>query len=347
MTVSIVARGSALAVVLVTVVTVTPGAEAVAGPARPDALSEPISLGVTDNRPAASPALLARYPGFAVHDYLSSADPPDQAAATLDALHALARAGHPVTLTLSARTAHPAGFVAFVRAVVARDGSWLDAVEITNEPGLASPTSDGGNPEIVADLVQGVVTAKATARALGYPVQVGFDDVYTYGSPLDWLFWARLQAVAALVPAFRSSVDWLGLHVYPNFASLDLPALGLVDPIVRAAFASARGFLAGAGLAVPIRVTEIGYPTPLGPAEYGVQALYWTAVFLAVARYAASFGVTQLFVFMLQDSVSAGDLGFTGRFGLFDSRGVAKPAAAVVSAAAGLPPYLVSAGPRP
>jgi hypothetical protein len=351
MTVSLVARGSAVVAVLLAATTVTPGAEAVAGPARRPLtqllLGSPLTFGVTVNQPAPSSLpLLHLLRGdaatFGVHDYVSASDPPAQTLSTLAALHTIALQGYPVTLTLDDESgdAPPPSvdaFVAFVRGVVAAAGSWLHAVEITNEPNIPSAsTSDGANPAIVTDLVRGVVAAKAVARQQDLPVLVGFDFAYTYGSLLDVTFWLRLQLAAALTPGFASSVDWMGLHAYPNPGAGDVFTGPLIAPTEVAAMRAARGYLDGLllGRQVPISVTEVGYPTSRGTSEYGVQASYWRAVLGAFRTYGGSFGVDSVFVFLLRDRPFLGSQPTANSYGIFDAQGVPKPAAAVVAAAA-------------
>src|SRR5947209_6402078 len=171
---------------------------------------------------------------FGIHTYLTPAYTPARTAALMAGLHALAEQGYAINLNIddevllqdpnSAYTAPPstADFVSFVRKIVAEDGSWLKAVEITNEPNLPIPnTSDGANPQIVDDLVKGVVAAKNVARAHRFPVQVGFNYVFSYDVPNDVAFWTRLKAAAT--PQFLRDVDWMGLHTYPNYVSLDTP----------------------------------------------------------------------------------------------------------------------------
>ncbi|HWA65147.1 MAG TPA: hypothetical protein VG899_02100 [Mycobacteriales bacterium] len=296
----------------------------------------PLTFGVTDNHPtAATLPLLERLKGtlehLGVHDYTG----PGRSAAYLrqvyPQLHRLARHGYPVTLDIGVGSSpheSPQAFVGFVRRVVRTDGPWLHAVEITNEPDVPSPTtSDGADPQIVASLVEGVVAAKSLARALGLRLRVGFNVAYAYGA--DASFWARLALQASA--AFRHDVDWVGLHTYPNLLSTDTPVNGTDQSIERLAMATTRACMTAVGLGarVPIVITEVGYPTSRGPAEYDAQRDYWRRVLTTVGRYGPRYGVTGLFAFLLQDAPSTAAVG--GGYGLFDQHGRPKPAQPTVT----------------
>jgi hypothetical protein len=214
-------------------------------------------------------------------------------------------------------------FVRFVRNVVRHDGSWLHAIEITNEPDVPSPTtSDGADTAVIGDLVDGVIAAKSVARRRHLPLRVGFNVAYDYGA--DSIFWARLALQAT--PEFGRDVDWVGLHTYPNLLSTDTPVNGSVNVLERLAMATTRSCMTAVGLSsgVPIEITEVGYPTTRGPAEYAAQRDYWQRVIVTVAHDGPAYGVRGLFVFLLQDA-PATDAVASG-YGVFDQHGHSKPA---------------------
>jgi hypothetical protein len=272
--------------------------------------------------------LQGRLRRFGVHDYTG----PTRSAAYLRTvyprLHELARQGYPVTLDVGIGATNSVApsrkrFVHFVRNVVRRDGDWLHAIEITNEPDVPSPTtSDGANTAVIGDLVDGVVAAKSVARRRHLRLRVGFNVAYDYGA--DRIFWTRLALQAT--PEFRHDVDWVGLHTYPNLLSADTPVNGSVNVLERLAMATTRSCMKAVGLspAVPIEITEVGYPTTRGPTEYAAQRDYWQRVIKTVAHDGPAYGVRGLFVFLLQDAPATAAV--ASGYGVFDQHGHSKPA---------------------
>jgi hypothetical protein len=305
-----------------------------------DAKAPPLQFGVTAVTPSGEAvALLSRLRGplkkFGVHAYISAASPPQRVQSKLSQLHALAKSGYDINLNINDE--NPGGtapgtdrFVQFVKTIDRNDGSWLGQLEITNEPNFASPTtSDGANPQIITDLVQGVIAAKTVARAHGYRVQIGFNYVYGYHRPSDTTFWHKLKAAAT--PEFLRDVDWVGLHTYPNTLSLDTPVNGSINSIEQQALATGRCWATWLGLSrsKPIEITEVGYPTRRGASEYAAQANYWSRVLGVVDADRARYNIRSLYVFLLQDAPTTASV-FTG-FGLFDEEGQPKPAEGTVT----------------
>lgn len=347
---SSVCRGATGLLVAALAVSASPAVGAIEGPATVAAQCDTapalprshqpshLLVGVTDNKPAPATQRLLRqlrphHVTIGVHDYTG----PGRSAAYLKSvyprLHALARSGYPVNLNIAdgnggnGPPSSTSVFVHFVRQVVAHDGRWLSGVEITNEPNVPSPsTSDGANPQIVADLVKGVVAAKQAARARHLSLKVGFNVAYGYGS--DPAFWTALRAAAT--PAFRHDVDYLGLHTYPNLASADTPVNSSTSAAELKALESARCLMTSLGLSrqVPIDITEVGYPTAKGQPEYAAQAEYYRRVLTVVGSYASTYNVRGFYSFLLQDAPSTAAV--AGGFGLFTPRGGAKPAERVV-----------------
>ncbi|QIS14548.1 hypothetical protein [Nocardia arthritidis] len=293
----------------------------------------PMTFGVIDEELTPRSAALAHrmrgdLPNFTVHSYVSAANTPEMLSNTLGALRALANKGFRISLNINDepkggdRVPHDA-FVEFVRRIIADNGSWLSAVEITNEPNLpGTPNTDGSSPDVVRDVVDGVIVAKQTAVGHGYGLQVAFDWDYDFG--IFPGFWDQLRAIST--PEFIRSVDFFGLHTYPNPASAATPIGDYLEAGELQGMASARCWMAYIGLPItlPIDITEVGYPTPTGPAGYEAQAEFWQRILAAVSLFRGAYGVRSLYFYELTDVPNLIP-GLSG-FGLFTDQGDPKPA---------------------
>ena len=236
--------------------------------------------------------------------------------ATLLTIHANAAVGGVLT---------PSAYSAYVNRVLGQAGPALDSVEITNEGNVPSPsTSDGNNPLLIPDLIAGVEAAHQFAAAHREHLRVGFNWVFDSHTDLNG-FWAQLKLEAT--PEFLSSVDFLGLHTYPNPLSAPTP----VDDSINAAeidgLQTARCEMGDLGLSprIPIEVTEVGYPVP-NAGYLGAQADYWRRVLDTIHAYRANFGVDAVYVFRFPaDSSTA-----SADFGIVDAQGRPRPAYAVI-----------------
>jgi hypothetical protein len=231
-----------------------------------------------------------------------------------------ARAGYPVLLTLHCMSADgvcaaTADFTAWITQVLGRIGPSLEAVEITNEANLtlSSATSDGPSPNAVPDLVAGVKAAKLYVRQHGLATKVGFNWAFDYHLPgiigtLGPQFWTDLENAAASDPTFLPSVDFVGEHTYPNFLSLATPVWRTTENEIDA-IETARGDMASIGLPawVPIRITEVGYPTSNATDETN-QGDYYAQIFDAVDAVGASQNVSAVYAFLYQNTPSAATL---------------------------------------
>lgn len=253
-------------------------------------------------------------------------------AQVLSAIRAYARAGDAVLLTIRAQIAQdaptPATYDAFVTQVLEAVAPDLSAVEITNEGNLPAPpsTSDGLTPDIIQDLISGVVTAKSYIRAHGLATKVGFNYVFAGHAPTDDVFWTRLKAEAT--PQFLNDVDFVGVHTYPNTASAPTP----VDDSINAAeidgLQTARCYMTYLGLAarVPIDVTEVGYPAP-NSSYYAAQADYWGRVLDVIHTYRANENIAAVYVFTFRNTASS-NIPFD--FGIVNADGSPRPAYGVI-----------------
>jgi hypothetical protein len=223
-----------------------------------------------------------------------------------------------------------AGFVRFTRAAVRAFGPnpGFVSLQVTNEAnvGGAPNAADGYYAGARAALIQGVIAAKAEARADRFNrLRVGFNWAYGTGSG-QASFWKRLAKGGR---AFTSSLDWVGLDAYPGTWG---PAIGgdLAGGTVAAldnAMASLRQRympLAGIPASVALHVSESGYPT--GPGR--TQAAQVTAMRSAIGAVNAArttYNVTDYRWFDLRDSDSA-STSFEGHYGLMNDHYTPKAA---------------------
>jgi hypothetical protein len=224
---------------------------------------------------------------------------------------------HPTT----AEEGDMAAWTAYVRRVVDVFGPnhRVVAMTITNENNVnVSPnTSDGSYKSANQALIDGVIAARQEADAHGWGrLKFGFTYAWRFSPQGDAAFWSALDAGG---PAFRNALSFVGLDVYPGsfYPPAILPPDDLRQEIVKA-LATVRGcWMASAqiGAAVPIWITENGYPTTLGAHTEAEQAQSLGAMVDAVHDYAGTFGVSDYRWFNLRDNDSQGA-------GMFDTDGL-------------------------
>jgi hypothetical protein len=243
--------------------------------------------------------------------------------------------GYPVELQLRYHPApghegDVAGFVAWVRDVVARFGSnpGVVAVQVTNEVNLTiSPdSSDGAYAGARDALIQGVIAAKDEARRRGYAqLAVGFNWFYRTDPSNEESFWSYLHDRGG--PAFRAAVDWVGLDVYPGtvFPPTEPPG-GERDGMVAAMSALRECWLPRLEIpdSVPIHVEENGWPTGPGRSEeHQVEAL--RLMVGAVDEFRGTYGVSDYRWFDLRDHNTSSS-NFQHHYGLLRDDYSPKPA---------------------
>jgi len=236
-------------------------------------------------------------------------------------------AGFQVELVLTyrpaggSRTGNVAGFVDFVRSTVRSFGanSAFVGLQVTNEANVrnAPDAADGYYAGAQDALIRGVVAAKAEARSAGFAqIEVGFNWAYSLdaGEPAFWRDLGRLGG-----SAFRDSLDWVGLDVYPGTwgprLSGDVPAAAAKT--INEALKSLRTrFMPLAELPsrIPLHVSENGYPTGPNRSE-ARQAAVMRAAIAAVDANRSTYHVTDYRWFDLRDADSSGT-SFEGRYGL-------------------------------
>jgi hypothetical protein len=215
---------------------------------------------------------------------------------------------------------------AFVESMVERYGAQAATIQVVEEPNLAHPGLDGSYPNVLDAVVAGVVAARRRADALRlHGLRVGFNAVAD-GRVFEE-FWSALGAAATA--EFRAAVGYVGVDTYPGVfepGGADLEPPDVAAAVVAALEVTRRRSLplAGLGDAVPLRVTENGWPTgPERPEER--QAEVVEAVVRAVHAAAEGLGIEAYELFQLRDARSCGN-GIVDRFGLVRDDYTPKPA---------------------
>ncbi|HKP88944.1 MAG TPA: hypothetical protein VJT75_03110 [Thermoleophilaceae bacterium] len=228
------------------------------------------------------------------------------------------------------RDGDPAGFAKFVRGVVGRfgDNPLVRGFQVTNEVNFAASgdSSDGVYEGARDALIQGVIAAKDEARRRGYDqVQIGFNWFYRTDPNNEDSFWQYLDEHGG--KRFSSSLDWVGLDVYPGtFFPPATPPAATGDFVVNALSQLRNCFMDEGDIpeSVPIHVEENGYPT--GPGRsYADQRTALESMVGAVNTYRANYNVTNYFWFDLRDADTASP-NFQQQYGLMRDDYSPKPA---------------------
>ena len=253
---------------------------------------------------------------FAIHLYLeftNGPDMPDRIARAAELVDRYGAQGMEVEYVLAYRPRDRAGapdvaaFTAFVREMVGTLGSRpaLHGLQVTNEVNnaLSPEASDGAYPGAEDALIQGVIAAKAEARARGLDdLEIGFNWMYRQSPETDQEFWEYLRDHGG--PAFVDAVDWVGADVYPGTffppaqTSYRSAVINALD-VLRECYMTIPGIPAS----VPIHITESGYPT--GPGRsYEEQAKALREMVEAYVDFSGNYNVTDYRWFLLRDGNS-------------------------------------------
>ncbi|WP_433226810.1 hypothetical protein [Microtetraspora malaysiensis] len=224
------------------------------------------------------------------------------------------------------RAGDVAGYVAFLRDLVRRHGRSAATVQVAEEPNVpGNPTLDGYYPDVRQAVVEGVIAAKDEARRQGFGhLKIGFNTTPLFGPGEGF--------VAALVEAggrpFLDALDYVGLDFFPD-VFMPVPADRLHDAVTGLLRLHRAERLTPAGIdpAVPLHVTENGWPT--GPERTPErQARVVETVVRAIDGCRDEVNIVGYTHFALRDADSS-QPGLFHRFGLMSDDYTPKPAFAV------------------
>lgn len=222
---------------------------------------------------------------------------------------------------------HVAAFAAFVRKAVTFYATDVKVafLQVTNEANvLGSPqSSDGAYPGAWEALVAGVEAARSRARQLQSSMQIGFNWADGQSRVENRSFWSYLRSKGA---RWRTSVQWVGLDVYPgSFSEVSIPPSATGSAVVRAVVQLRRlAALGGLGGSIPLHISEVGYPT--GPSRsYQDQVIALRSMIGALFRVRLRYDITDVRWFDLRDADTAA-ASLQDHYGLMTSGYVRKPA---------------------
>jgi hypothetical protein len=224
-----------------------------------------------------------------------------------------ARPGRPLDLVVQFR--EPAGrrdgWTDHLRATVRRDGPHLATLQVCEEPNVASPVLDGGIPNVLPALVEGVVAAAEEARRAGLDLRVGFNTAPT-PDPAD-PFWPALGTLAG--PDFHDALGYVGLDLFPDVFR-PIPADRLAATVTALLRHHRETCLprAGIGPDVPLHIAEHGWPTGPGRDERR-QAEVLAEIIRAVHGLRDELNLRVYTLFALRDADSDSPDPY-GRFGI-------------------------------
>jgi hypothetical protein len=210
----------------------------------------------------------------------------------------------------------------FVRQAVRELGDRPATLQITEEPNNPNPDTggDGASPNVRQALVEGVLAAKDEARRRGLPIDVGFCATPSFNPSDD--FWPDLAARGG--PTFADAFDYVGLDFYPDvFRPIPAGQLQTAVEGVLTHFRTVNLAAGGIPAAVPIRVTENGWPTGPGRSPER-QAEVLESTVRTIHRLRGTLNITHYEFFSLRDPGGEGT-GFR-EFGLLREDYTPKPA---------------------
>ena len=310
------------------------GAAGTVGPSGPVAPEDPAlrMTALKQLRPAGRPFVLHLYASYTGANGSSAAQQVGQE------FREYGEAGFQTELVASYRPAgggspaDVAGFVAFVRAAVRSLGSdpGFTSLQVTNEAnqGGSPNTSDGYYAGAEDALIEGVIAAKdETHKARVGHLKIGFNWAYATDTR-ERAFWRYLARHGGR--RFVNALDWVGLDAYPGTWG---PALGrrslaseTTDFLDRALRALRATYLPLAGIppAVPLQLSETGYPTGPGRTD-AMQVTVMKAAVEAVYHARGTYNITGLRWFDLRDADSSSS-SFESQYGLMRDDYSPKPA---------------------
>jgi len=283
-----------------------------------------------------------RPPGreFVLHLYTSYTGALGSSAAQQvgEEIHDYASAGFQTELVAAYRPADGGsaadvrGFAEFVRQAVRSLGPvpGFVSVQVTNEAnqGSSPNTSDGYYAGAEDAVIDGVVAAKGELSKDGLDqVKVGFNWAYATDRA-ERAFWHYLGRHGGR--RFVDDLDWVGLDAYPGTWGPALGRRGLpaettsfIDRALRALRVTYMP-LAGIPQTVPLRVSEIGYPTGPGRTD-AMQLTVMKAAVEAIYHARGTYNITGLRWFDLRDADSSSN-SFESQYGLMRDDYSPKPA---------------------
>jgi hypothetical protein len=281
-------------------------------PDDPRRIQEALDLLQADNSP------------FLVRGYLPYIDPSSTeevaAIGTPVAVEQYARHGCKIDLVLQFRKPDLPGWLAFIHEAINRYNSTLATLQITEEANVTTtPAVDGCIPQAREALVRGVIAAKEAIVREDLDIQVGFNAAPSLDPNDD--FWLALAALGG--QSFLNALDYVGFDFFPDVFRSHTDIRRAVIAVL-AHFRQVNMAAAGIPFAIPIHITEHGWPT--GPARSPErQAEVLETVIRTIHEHRGQFNITRYELFTLRDANSSNPA-LLSQFGLLRDDYSPKPA---------------------
>jgi hypothetical protein len=257
----------------------------------PDATAEALAL----LQPAGRPFVIRAYAVYRGGSRLEKRTPPD-------VVPYIGHSGRILDLVLCYRPEHGDidDWTRLIRRTVRQLGDQPAALQITEEANnpVAATGGDGASPDVRRALVEGVLAAKDEVQRLGSPAQVGFCATPSFRPGDD--FWADLAALGGRT--FAEALDYVGLDFFPDvFRSVPAEQLQQAVEGVLTHYRTINLVAGGISAAVPIRITENGWPT--GPGRsYERQAEVLETIVRTAHDLRGALNITHYEFFALRDA---------------------------------------------
>jgi hypothetical protein len=212
------------------------------------------------------------------------------------------------------------GWLEFIENAIERYGPYIGCLQIGEEPNLFDYPGDGRFGCAVDAVILGVKLARKMLRQRALSAAVGFNAVPSDG-PQD-AFWRGM--LSKIDDAFVNSLDYVGLNFYPDTSEALVGDMATTVTQILAEFREENLTRVGIPGAVPIHITENGWPT--GPYRYYTrQADLLEQMVRTVYNLRGKLNITHYELFSLRDA-DTGNPDLNHQFGILRDDYSPKPA---------------------
>lgn len=196
------------------------------------------------------------------------------------------------------------GWINFIRYMIGEYHPYIGKLQITEEANVNLPVLDGHYPASRAALVAGIVSAHQVLKTMNLQIPVGFNATPDFNPNSQ--FWKEIASLAN--QSFYEALGFVGLDFFPDVFR-PLPGADneiVLEESIRYIISLYRNDMkqAGIGHAIPIHVTENGWPTGEGRSEEQ-QAERLDKIILTIFKLRKELNITHYELFALRDANSS------------------------------------------